>query len=574
MRKVALSVLILAVFAFSTAQAKEEGWIYLFDGKALLEGMVTSPEASKQITDEGLSIGAPSTKHENAYYFVPWMANPDFGAIVEARLKTIRCTGTYGNTIALCDGVHEAYFTFFPDVITLSGWPDQPYCKVPFRTDDQFHAYRIEIKGTDLKLFADGKLVLDGKGQFAQDSIRKPAPNRVGFGSSMGTAAGGEAIWKFVRFKMLGTAKEEKVVIPEAPDLEIGLGKTVTIVPSNASEFFSFFRYKDGRMVVHDNYWSEDGGSTWNKRNQSSPGISAIELPDGTIIEPGWRANYVSPGVYEVDRATWTPDGKLSQEKGKAFIPDGAEVGVDDQNVEHKSAGVFDHGTVQLSDGSLLSVMYGNFQDDKVQIPEYSYKIYKTRVWAMHSTDKGKTWKYLTTVAYDPAIGMESFCEPALLQLPNKDILCFMRTGGGNKHTPLYLSRSTDEGKTWSKPVPIADRGVYPNVVRAKNGILAVIYGRPGNWVAFSADDGNTWQGHFCFGKEPSSFYDFVAAVDKDTFLLIYSRKGRFDAEKGKIVSDVIGTFITVKPKVKTSNCAVSRAFQRFHNFVRSKLHF
>ncbi|MCX6993199.1 MAG: sialidase family protein [Kiritimatiellaeota bacterium] len=353
-------------------------------------------------------------------------------------------------------------------------------------------------------------------------------------------------IFVLAAFRSLGAPRETKIKIPPTPDLDISIGKTVTIVPADAPDFISFFRYKDGQMVVNNNYWSEDGGNTWTKMSKSSsqfsPGISSVELPDGTIIRLGWGANYVSPGVYEVDLATWAPDGQCSYEEAKAFIPDGVETSVDDQNVEHKWTGVFDHGTIQLSDGSLLSVMYGNFKDDKIQIPAFNFKIYKTRVWVMHSTDKGKTWNYLTTVVYDPKIGQESFCEPALLQLPNKDILCFMRTGGGNKYTPLYLSRSTDEGKTWSKPAPIADRGVYPNAARAENGILAVTCGRPGHWVTFSADDGNTWQGHLCFSTEPGSFYDFVAAVDKDTFLLIYSREG-----------SVVGTFITVKPKVKNN---------------------
>ncbi|MCX6993005.1 MAG: sialidase family protein [Kiritimatiellaeota bacterium] len=561
---------ICGIFVLTAAFAEEEKWIYVLNGKELAKdiGNWIGSQTSNEATAEGLRIMDPSTAGGSGHlYTVNWNIDPAAGAIVEAGMKTINCSGDSGNCIGFSDGVHGGSFTFFPNRITFS----KPSTEVSFQTDDAFHAYRIEIKGEDVRLLADGQLLWDGKGQFVEPATDNR--NNVCFGSGS-SAATGEAIWKFFRFRSLGIAKETKIEIPQAPDLDISIGKTVTIVPADAPDFFSFFRYKDGRMVVNGNYWSEDGGNTWNKRSQSSPGISAIELPDGTIIEPGWRANYVSPGVYEVDRATWTPDGKLSQEKGKAFIPDGAEVGVDDQNVEHKSAGVFDHGTVQLSDGSLLSVMYGNFKDDKVQISEYSYKIYKTRVWAMHSTDKGKTWNYLTTVAYDPEIGMESFCEPALLQLPNKAILCFMRTGGGNKHTPLYLSRSTDEGKTWSKPVPIADRGVYPNVARAQSGVLAVIYGRPGNWVAFSADDGNTWQGHLCFGKEPSSFYDFVAAVDKDTFLLIYPRKGILNTEQGKIVSDVVGTFITVKPKVKPSNCPVVRAFQRFNNFVRSKLRF
>ena len=113
-----------------------------------------------------------------------------------------------------------------------------------------------------------------------------------------------------------------------------------------------------------------------------------------------------------------------------------------------------------------------------------------------------RTWEYLATVAYDPEVGLESFCEADLLALPDGEILCFMRTGGsGGKHTPLYLSRSKDDGKSWSKPEPIADRGVWPNACRMKSGILACTYGRPDNWLCFSTDEGKTWTGHFCFTR-------------------------------------------------------------------------
>ena len=97
-------------------------------------------------------------------------------------------------------------------------------------------------------------------------------------------------------------------------------------------------------------------------------------------------------------------------------------------------------------------------------------------------------------MAYDPKIGLESFCEADLLTLPNGDILCFMRTGGSRgKYTPLYLSVSRDDGKSWEPPRPIADRGVWPSACRMENGVLVVTYGRPDNWLAFSLDNGETW---------------------------------------------------------------------------------
>ena len=55
---------------------------------------------------------------------------------------------------------------------------------------------------------------------------------------------------------------------------------------------------------------------------------------------------------------------------------------------------------------------------------------------------------------------------------PSGDILCAMRSGGRiGVHkapifpTPLYVARSHDEGRSWTPPVPIADRGVCPYLV-------------------------------------------------------------------------------------------------------------
>ena len=132
-----------------------------------------------------------------------------------------------------------------------------------------------------------------------------------------------------------------------------------------------------------------------------------------------------------------------------------------------------DHSIVPLRDGSLLMSMYGYFKTDTVVSPAFppKWKFYKYRTWVMRSTDRGRNWDYRATVAYDPAVGSESFCEPDLLRLPDGDILCFMRTGGcawPKYITPLYMNVSKDDGKTWSKPAPIADRGVWPSACRMR----------------------------------------------------------------------------------------------------------
>lgn len=211
---------------------------------------------------------------------------------------------------------------------------------------------------------------------------------------------------------------------------------------------------------------------------------------------------------------------------------------------------VADHAIIEADDGSLIAAMYGYFKTDTVLCPSFppEWKMYKYRTFVVRSTDRGKNWDLLSTVAYNPEIGLESFCEADLLKMPDGEIHCFMRTGGSGgstKFTPLYLASSRDNGKTWSEPRPIADRGVWPNACRMADGTLVVTYGRPDNWLAFSLDDGKTWTGHFCFHRGASTSYNSVEEVSPGTLLVVYDRRAL--APDGNNQAGVVGTFFTVK---------------------------
>jgi len=200
------------------------------------------------------------------------------------------------------------------------------------------------------------------------------------------------------------------------------------------------------------------------------------------------------------------------------------------------------HQIVGVQDGSLLASAQGRFEGD-----------IKERVFVINSIDRGMTWKYLSTVAFDltkeNGIRPLGFDEPNLLVLPDGDILCFMRTGGGKYRGALYMSRSRDNGKTWSHADAIADRGVYPTACLMSNGIIAVVYGRPGDWIIFSLDKGETWSDPFCFHKGPEAYdcggYDWVEEVAPDTLLAVYSRTDPDD----NMQSEIAGTYITVRPR-------------------------
>jgi hypothetical protein len=222
--------------------------------------------------------------------------------------------------------------------------------------------------------------------------------------------------------------------------------------------------------------------------------------------------------------------------------------------------------------------MYGNYEGDVLLCDGYPTELNqrKYRTIVVFSKDKGYTWGDPVLVAYDkmlgrgipdnykmigksipetrggrtmivPAITQEGFREADLVEAPNGDLICVMRSGGRNPApgvnlfpTPLYCSRSEDRGKSWTPPEQIADRGTCPSLVTMKNDIIVCTYGRPGNWLIFSDDNGRTWKGAFQFGTTGSSNY--LLEVEPDVIQVYHETK---DGEK----EGVRGTFFSVKKR-------------------------
>jgi hypothetical protein len=197
---------------------------------------------------------------------------------------------------------------------------------------------------------------------------------------------------------------------------------------------------------------------------------------------------------------------------------------------------------LELPNGDLLTTLYGHMQGDATP-STYAPKMMKMRVMLLRSSDRGRHWKLITTVAVDPKVGTEGFGEAVLCRI-SKDphpgrIICFMRTG-----RELYEAMSDDEGATWTKPRPrvFAELDVYrtelwvdqlrkfkdfkgkpldernpdelrgavvdPDLIELRSGLLVAAFGvrvpqklcwqhpeHPwnGNYLAVSRDHGETW---------------------------------------------------------------------------------
>lgn len=351
------------------------------------------------------------------------------------------------------------------------------------------------------------------------------------------------------------SAADGEIAVSPVPGLEITVGETLLIQPD--AWYPVVFQFADGRISVGwGNYdskaakWSSDGGRTWSD-GSAPPNEASIELNDGEVLSLGFWTKKRADGKYTLPQRRSLDGWKTVQEEtGVLDIPRAVPCGGDAG--ETNEGFLMDHAVLRLKDGRLMAAMYGNYDEDRTPAEDFpaSFKLMKYRTIVVFSSDKGKTWGDPITVAAAPKNASETgFCEAGMARTLNGDILCVMRSDGkaDQKTTPCYLSRSSDEGRTWSEPQAILDRGVWPNLCVMKNGTIVCTTGRPGNWLVFSTDDGRTWKGALSFYQGWSSQYNTVLEVAPDTIIVIYDR-ATADAQ-GTPGHEIVGTFFTIRKK-------------------------
>lgn len=189
--------------------------------------------------------------------------------------------------------------------------------------------------------------------------------------------------------------------------------------------------------------------------------------PDGTHIGKIWRS--------------FDDLKTLQEEETRVMIPEAGNV---DYGREDEWSGlIFHRAIVESTDGSLLAAMYGNFEAD-VTAPTNPHSIretkYKSRAFVVRSTDQGKTWTYLASIAVpDPAVtdDSEGFNEWTMARLDDGRLISVIRTG---HFTPLVVSWSDDEGKTWTNPTTPPGLGpgaCDPYLLKLQDGRLALAHG-------------------------------------------------------------------------------------------------
>lgn len=244
--------------------------------------------------------------------------------------------------------------------------------------------------------------------------------------------------------------------------------------------------------------------------------------------------------VWNKEKSHWDPDTLIL----------GSEVDVRDGDKTHKiclSLPTFGYSSsgddqlAQLPDGSLTVALdaTGNIRPMSGMLTDGTFRTDSLNtIWRSH--DRGRSWKYAATIPSFKISGEKyqwfqprrAYVEP---RFADGSWVAMFRTGGiySSQGGPMFTSRSTDEGKSWSKPRAIrpCSAGTMPGIM-LENGIAVRAYGRPGAFLTFCADGrGELWGNDVTLVKpwksqddENSCCKPHLAITGPDKFVLAYSK--------------------------------------------------
>ncbi len=209
-------------------------------------------------------------------------------------------------------------------------------------------------------------------------------------------------------------------------------------------------------------------------------------------------------------------------------------------------------------DGDLYYATYANGLDSDASRENAVQKtVGFPGVYLFRSTDCGRTWDYLSQILPpEEAVAApraDGFCEPMMARVPDGSFVMLIRTGSNH---PSYITRSTDNCKTWSKPVIFDGIGVLPQILPLKCGVTLSSYGRPilklratGDPAAMAWEEPIVVDDLYAMDQEDflkrSCFYTRLLPLDDHTALLAYT-DFRYPNADGEPVKTVLVRTVTV----------------------------
>jgi hypothetical protein len=251
---------------------------------------------------------------------------------------------------------------------------------------------------------------------------------------------------------------------------------------------------------------SKDQGKTWGDK-QTIAGIKdlderegcGIQLKDGTIVVGVFYNNlYDADGRYKPKhpKPLSHPSNDGRRALG-AYIITSNDDGhtwskpnyLDTTSMPFKDLEGPTDAPIEMPDGSIvMAVIAYSLNGDAKDVASV----------LLRSSDKGKSWKYVSTVADDPGGKLGGFVEPGIVRTKSGRIVAGLRNHGPDN--AIWTTYSDDDGKTWA-PVKKTDMIGHPvDLIQLSDGRLMASYGvrtqhalPEGVRACFSSDNGATW---------------------------------------------------------------------------------
>ena len=322
---------------------------------------------------------------------------------------------------------------------------------------------------------------------------------------------------------------------------------------------------------------SRDGGKIWTSIGGELPVGGGLLLPNGEQIQiytpPALKVEELQlpkplsnkgTTLYKLSEIPEVLQGMYLKRlaKGETSWTTEHELVEDPQAVRYTISGMFPlvwWGDLRIaSDSSIIAGIYpGFYLNEKGNVDPSGVLFYR-------STDGGRKWKIRGRIPYEYNLEKDpngdkrlstGFTEPGFEILLDGTFLCVMRTSDGYGNSPMYITRSVDDGITWLRPKSLTSAGVLPRLLQLENGVIVLASGRPGVQLRFSTDGkGEKWTDSFEMfpfeneNETVSCGYTELLATGPDRFLLIYS-DFKYRNEVGTIRKAIKVREVIVTPK-------------------------
>lgn len=190
------------------------------------------------------------------------------------------------------------------------------------------------------------------------------------------------------------------------------------------------------------------------------------------------------------------------------------------------------HGPIVLQNGDLLYFGKDFWSPDGQAVG---------KIAAARSRDGGLTWNVCGTVPCAPSTHLANYHEPHVVELPSGRLVGVIRIQEHSGHDlqaagiptfSMMQTESDDGGATWTTARPLGFHGSPPHLLRHPSGVLVLTYGYRqshfGQRVAFSRDDGHTWEHDWILrsdGPDHDLGYPASIVLDDDSLFSVYYQK-------------------------------------------------